>query len=138
MLVMLAALFAVSIMIPFIYNRLGRKTFFILAAVLGVSFLWVLSLVPTVLEAAQSAAPGQPNAPPEETLPWIPQLGVELAFRMDALAAALSLLITGVGALVMLYCARYFGRRDRSVGPFAAELFAFAAAMLGLCSATTW
>ncbi|GAA1455059.1 Na+/H+ antiporter subunit A [Nesterenkonia lacusekhoensis] len=132
MLVMLAVLFAVSIMIPFIYNRLGRKTFFILAAVLGVSFLWVLSLVPTVLEAAQSAAPGQPNAPPEETLPWIPQLGVELAFRMDALAAALSLLITGVGALVMLYCARYFGRRDRSVGPFAAELFAFAAAMLGL------
>ncbi len=132
MLVVLAALFAVSVVVPFLHSRIGRKTFFVLAAVLGAGFIWLLSYVPAVLNSSQAAAPGQPNAPPEEVFEWIPQLGAELAFRMDALSLALSLLITGVGALVMLYCARYFGHKDRNVGPFAAELFAFAAAMLGL------
>src|SRR5699024_11818873 len=63
---------------------------------------------------------------------WIPGLGVELAFRMDSLGLVMALLVTGVGALVMLYCARYFPAGERSAGPFAAQLFAFAAAMLGL------
>lgn len=132
MLVTLAVLFAVSVMIPFLYSRFGRRTFFGLAAVLGIAFLWVLSYVPEVLGASQAAGIGQPDAPPAEVVEWIPQLGVELAFRMDALGLGLSLLITGVGALVMLYCSRYFSAKDRSVGPFAAQLFAFAAAMLGL------
>lgn len=132
MLVMLAALFAVSILVPFLYQRFGRQTFFFLAAVLGVSFFWALSYVPDVVEASQSAGIAEANAPPAEVVEWIPQFGVELAFRMDALGLALSLLITGVGALVMLYCSRYFSEKDRNVGPFAAELFAFAAAMLGL------
>lgn len=137
MVVTLAVLFAVSVMIPFLYSRFGRRTFFGLAAVLGIAFLWVLSYVPEVLGASQAAGIGQPDAPPAEVVEWIPQLGVELAFRMDALGLGLSLLITGVGALVMLYCSRYFSAKDRSVGPFAAQLFAFAAAMLGWCSATT-
>ncbi len=132
MLVMLAVLFAVSILVPFLFHQFGRRTFFGLAAVLGVAFLWALSYVPEVLESSQSAGVGQPNAPPAEVVEWIPQFGVELAFRMDALGLGLSLLITGVGALVMLYCSRYFSAKDRSVGPFAAQLFAFAAAMLGL------
>jgi len=129
---MLGALFLVSILTPFLFQRFGRNTFFILAAILGAALVWILSYVPAVLEAEQSAGIGEPNAPPAEVMEWIPQFGVELAFRVDALALALSVLILGVGALVMLYCARYFSTSERAAGPFAAELFAFAASMLGL------
>ena len=46
-----------------------------------------------------------------EVLPWIPELQLDLAFRMDALAWVMSLLVLGVGALVLVYCARYFETR---------------------------
>ncbi|WP_310538150.1 Na+/H+ antiporter subunit A [Nesterenkonia flava] len=129
---MLAVLFAVSVAVPLMYHFLGRSTFYVLTGVLVGAFIWALTYLPTTLDAQQGAVTGQPNAPPAEITEWIPQFGVELAFRMDALALALSLLITGVGALVMLYCARYFPAGERAAGPFAAQLFAFAASMLGL------
>ncbi|MGJ9372679.1 Na+/H+ antiporter subunit A [Nesterenkonia sp. CF4.4] len=129
---MLAVLFSISVLTPFLFHRFGRRTFFFLAAVLTVALVAILSYVPAVLEADQAAGIGEPNAPPAEVIEWIPQFGVELAFRIDALALAMSVLILGVGALVMLYCARYFSSSERAAGPFAAELFAFAASMLGL------
>nr|WP_235180968.1 hypothetical protein [Nesterenkonia sp. AN1] len=95
---MLAVLFALSILTPFLYHRFGRRTFFFLAAVLAVAMVAILSYVPAVLEADQAAGIGEPNAPPAEVIEWIPQFGVELAFRIDALALAMSVLILGVGA----------------------------------------
>ena len=68
-------------------------------------------------------------------LPWIPGLQLELAFRMDALAWVMSLLILGVGALVLVYCARYFKTKDDYLGGFGAQLLAFAGAMFGLVTA---
>jgi multicomponent Na+:H+ antiporter subunit A len=130
--IVLAVLFAVSILTPVLYNWWGRSTFYVLAGVLGAAFLWTFLYLPDVIPADQSARIGSPNAPPAEVFAWIPQLGVELAFRMDALALVMSMLITGVGAAVMLYCARYFPPAERGAGPFAAQLFAFAASMLGL------
>ena len=62
----------------------------------------------------------------------IPALGVEIAVRLDALSATLSLLVTGVGALVVLYCARYFTPSSSGLGRFAGVLVAFAGAMLAL------
>ena len=41
-------------------------------------------------------------------------------------------LVTGVGALVLLYCARYFEPDDEGIGRFAGNLTAFAGSMLGL------
>ncbi|NDK31464.1 Na+/H+ antiporter subunit A [Nesterenkonia haasae] len=132
MIVALAVLFAVSILIPVLYSWWGRKTFYVLAAVLTAAFLWTFFYLPDVISADQDALIGASNAPPAEVFAWIPQLGVELAFRMDALSLVMSMLITGVGAAVMLYCARYFPATERGAGPFAAQLFAFAASMLGL------
>ena len=45
---------------------------------------------------------------------------------MDALAAVLCLLVLGVGALVLFYCARYFKNEDPHTGAFGAQLLAFA------------
>ena len=44
----------------------------------------------------------------------------------------MALIVTGVGALVMLYCRWYFRGKTEGVGQFSAVLLAFAGAMYGL------
>lgn len=68
---------------------------------------------------------------PELVIPWVPSLGIELAFRLDGLALAFALLISGIGALVLLYTATYY-RTDRRLGSLLLTLLAFAVSMLGL------
>jgi formate hydrogenlyase subunit 3/multisubunit Na+/H+ antiporter MnhD subunit len=41
------------------------------------------------------------------SVPWVPALGVSLAWRIDGLSALLLLLITGIGAAVFVYAAGY-------------------------------
>jgi multicomponent Na+:H+ antiporter subunit A len=71
---------------------------------------------------------------PEYVVPWVPALGVELAFRLDGLALAFALLICGIGALVLLYTSAYF-RSDRRLLSLLLTLVAFAISMLGLTTA---
>src|SRR6478752_4616550 len=100
--------------------------FFALAAVPAGSFVWLAFQHDAVYSDAGSIT---------AVLPWIPDLRLELAFRMDALAWVMSLLILGVGALVLVYCARYFKDKDSYLGGFGAQLLAFAGAMFGLVTA---
>jgi multicomponent Na+:H+ antiporter subunit A len=41
------------------------------------------------------------------TLPWVPALGITLAWRIDGLAALMLLMITGVGTAVFVYAGGY-------------------------------
>ncbi|MFI5617698.1 Na+/H+ antiporter subunit A [Streptomyces sp. NPDC051567] len=66
------------------------------------------------------------------SLAWLPDYGVRLALRLDALSLLMVLLAAGVGALVLLYCVRYFADGTPLLGRFAGNLLAFAGAMLGL------
>ena len=52
--------------------------------------------------------------------------------RMDTLSWLMTLVVTGVGALVMIYCRWYFRGKKENLGQFAAVLLAFAGAMYGL------
>ncbi|MGO4435652.1 Na+/H+ antiporter subunit A, partial [Paenarthrobacter sp. RAF9] len=104
MITVLAVHFAVAAVAPFLFRRLGRNAFFALAAVPAGSFVWLLLQHGAVYSYAGSTA---------VTLPWIPDLRLELAFRMDALAWVMSLLVLGVGALVLVYC----GPGCRCAGP---------------------
>ena len=52
--------------------------------------------------------------------------------RFDSLAAVMAALVLGIGALVLLYCTRYFEDDEPALGQFAAYLVAFAGAMFGL------
>ena len=132
MLSVLIALFAVAAIAPLIFRLMGRSAFYLLAAVPAAGFVWLLVTFADYIDADQLSGNGQPNAPPSVVVPWIPQLQLELAFRMDALAAVLSILVLGVGSLVLFYCARYFKQDDADIGPFGAQLLAFAGAMFGL------
>lgn len=135
MLLVLAVLFAVAFAAPTLFHRLGRSAFYVLAAAPAAGFIWLVATFSRYTDARQLAVFGAADAPPSIIFPWIPDLQLELAFRMDTLAAVLSLLILAVGALVLFYCARYFKKDDAGLGPFGAQLLAFAAAMFGLVTA---
>ncbi|MCR1161485.1 Na+/H+ antiporter subunit A [Paenarthrobacter sp. UW852] len=122
MITVLAITFVAATVAPLIFRKMGRNAFYALAAVPAAGFVWLLFQY----ESAYSAGGI------EEILPWIPTLKLELAFRMDPLAWVMSLLILGVGSLVLVYCARYFKDKDPDLGGFGAQLLAFAGAMFGL------
>ncbi|HVL84558.1 MAG TPA: hydrogen gas-evolving membrane-bound hydrogenase subunit E [Pseudonocardia sp.] len=65
-----------------------------------------------------------------EAVAWVPGWGLEVALRLDALAAAMVVLVAGVGMLVAVYARAYFAG-DRPART-AAALVAFTGAMLGL------
>ena len=64
-------------------------------------------------------------------LPWAPSLGLSLAFNLDGLGLLFAILITGIGALIVLYASRYLEGHAQA-GRFYALLFAFMGAMLGV------
>ena len=65
------------------------------------------------------------------TLPWAPQLGLEFYLRMDGYAWLFALLVSLMGALVVLY-ARYYMSPEDPVPRFFSFLMAFMGAMLGI------
>lgn len=71
------------------------------------------------------------RAAPEVALPWVPPLGVELALRLDGLGLLFGLIVTGVGAAVLVYAGAYL-QDDPLLGRFFGYLLAFMASMLGL------
>jgi len=62
---------------------------------------------------------------------WMPELGLNLSFRLDGLGLMFSLLILGIGLLVILY-ARYYLFESDPAGRFYSLLMLFMAAMLGV------
>jgi len=62
---------------------------------------------------------------------WIPSLDIWLSFWLDGLSLMFALLITGIGALVMLYAARYLAGHPQ-YARFSLYLFLFMLSMLGL------
>ena len=66
-----------------------------------------------------------------ETWHWLPQLGLNLSFRLDALGLLFSLLITGIGTLIFIYAYYYLSPKN-SLSKLYTLLMLFMAAMLGI------
>lgn len=66
-----------------------------------------------------------------QTLPWLPQIGLDIQFRMDGLAWLFTALIQGIFLLVVLY-ARYYMSAADPIPRFYAYLLAFMGAMQGI------
>ncbi len=64
-------------------------------------------------------------------LPWVPGLGLNLVLRMDGFAWIFAAMVSGIGALVVLY-ARYYMAEEDPVPRFFAFLLAFMGAMTGV------
>jgi multicomponent K+:H+ antiporter subunit A len=66
-----------------------------------------------------------------ERFTWLPQFGLDLVWRMDGLAWLFTIMVLGIGLLVLLYARYYMSRRD-PVARFFAYMLAFMGAMLGV------
>jgi multicomponent Na+:H+ antiporter subunit A len=116
MLLLLALFSAASLLLPALVRLLGRRVFLVAAIVPLAAFIHALV-----------TGPGR-----TERVEWVPQLGLSIGLRMDDLSWILTLVVTGVGALVLVYCTKYFTSTEVGLGRFAAILLAFAGAMYGL------
>jgi multicomponent K+:H+ antiporter subunit A len=66
-----------------------------------------------------------------DRLPWLPEWGLNLSLRLDGLGLMFSLLVLGIGLLVVLYAAYYLPPHD-PLGRFFSLLLVFAGGMLGV------
>jgi NADH:ubiquinone oxidoreductase subunit 5 (subunit L)/multisubunit Na+/H+ antiporter MnhA subunit/multisubunit Na+/H+ antiporter MnhB subunit len=67
----------------------------------------------------------------QTVIEWVPSLGLNLSFYVDGLALLFALIVSGVGALVMLYAGAYFDDAAQA-GRFLGLMMAFSGAMLGV------
>ncbi|GAB2451460.1 multicomponent Na+:H+ antiporter subunit A [Conyzicola lurida] len=122
MIAILIAFAAVALILPLVRRFTGRLVFLVAALVPTAAFVFTLTQSSAMLDGGQQV----------EVVPWVPQLDLAIAVRLDTLSWVLALVVTGVGALVLLYCARYFSDSEEGLGRFASVLLAFAGAMYGL------
>lgn len=122
MLALIAAHFVAAALAPALVSWLRRRALLVLAAVPAAGFVWAVAMTGKVRHGGAV----------EQQVQWVQTLGLELSFRLTTLTWVMTLLVTGVGALVLAYCAAYFRRDDAGLPRFAGLLTAFAAAMLGL------
>ncbi|MBV8929897.1 MAG: Na+/H+ antiporter subunit A, partial [Mycobacteriaceae bacterium] len=124
MLAILLAHAVAAAVAPLLVARWGRLAFLALATVPAAGLIWVTLNWPT------------PGREPRVNLGWVRQLSMDVDLRLDSLSAVMSVLVLGIGALVVCYCTFYFQHRDghteQRLPSFAAELIAFAGAMFGL------
>lgn len=116
-----------AVIAPLLVRRWGRAAFYPLGLIPLVSLVWVVANWP--------AGPADDH---RTTVSWVPGLSMNIDLRFDSLAAIMSALALGIGALVLFYCAEYF----RPVSPhtdldprlpsFAAKMVGFAGSMFGL------
>jgi multicomponent Na+:H+ antiporter subunit A len=125
MVLILLAFLVVSCAARLMTKWLSTRVFYLLSVLPFAAFAYTLTQTPVVLAGGAVT----------ESIPWIPQLGIALSFRVDTLAWLLALIVTGVGGLVLVYCARYFTATEPGLGRFAGLLLAFAGTMYGLVTA---
>ena len=103
-------------------SKVSRTTCaFATAALPAAALAIVISYAPSVLDGESFV----------ERFEWIPAAGLELAFRLDGFALLFTLLILGIGLLVILY-ARYYLSEQDNMPRFYAMLILFMTAMLGI------
>ncbi|QBE49896.1 Na+/H+ antiporter subunit A [Leucobacter triazinivorans] len=122
MMSMLLVLALSAVVIHPIVRRFGRRAFIGLALLMAAAFAVLLWWAQPVFSGAVLV----------ESVEWVPQLGMTLTLRLDAVSALFALLVTGAGALVLLYCTNYFDDGETGLARFAAVFMGFATSMLGL------
>jgi multicomponent Na+:H+ antiporter subunit A len=114
-------LHAAVALIVIAWPRLGRRALLLCALAPAAGVLWLATVGHEALEGTARS----------EALEWVPQLGLTLALRLDALGWVMGMLVSAVGVAVFVYASRYL-----SDGPAAARLggllVLFGASMLGL------
>ncbi|HUF99201.1 MAG TPA: hydrogen gas-evolving membrane-bound hydrogenase subunit E [Ilumatobacter sp.] len=105
-----------------LHHRLSRWAFAVAAVPAFVTLVSLATRLRAVLD-------GEPIV---EEFSWVPQLGLSFVLRVDAFAALMVLLVSGIGLLVCVYAVGYFSHPKPGTGRLAGLLTLFAGAMLGV------
>jgi multicomponent Na+:H+ antiporter subunit A len=105
---------------------LGRRCFLVGAATSGAIFIWAVAQAGRVLDGEV----------PSWSSSWVPELGLEIDFRLNGFALLFVLLVSGIGTLVHLYATQYFPSDREGLHRLAGLLLLFTAAMLGIVTAS--
>ena len=116
------SLFLLALLAPLVARLAGRYTGWVLATVPAGWAAWYAGFIQRV---------GQGETIVSDPFVWVELLDVALTTRLDGLTLLFALLVTGVGALVVVYAGGYLGEHHH-IGRFYAYLIAFMASMLGL------
>lgn len=121
MLAVLCAYACGAAVAPLIMGRWGARGFAWLALVPAGVGAWALTQVSSAWGGGV-----------EQHVTWVPQLGLDVAFRWDPLAWVMVSVIASVGTLVLVYATRYFPPHAPGLRRFGAVFLAFAGAMTGV------
>ena len=116
--------FIFAIFIPILYKLFTPRihTGWFVFPIPLLIFIYLLFYIPTVTSGEVIT----------HTLPWIPSLGINFTTYLDGLSLIFSLIITGVGALVILYSIYYISKVRESLHNFYVYLMLFMGSMLGV------
>ncbi|OWR30503.1 Na+/H+ antiporter subunit A [Saccharibacillus sp. O23] len=120
----------VLILIPFLWAALIP----LMRALPRIHPGWAVLPVPALLFAyLLSRIPAVSGGESEfVSLPWMPDLGIDLSLTLDGWSLLFALLITGIGSLVVWYSMFYMGKSSESIRHFYVYLLMFMGAMLGV------
>lgn len=104
-------------------RHLGRRAFLVCAIAPAATLVWLATVGPGVVGRHRIV---------EESVAWVPSLGLSMGLRLDAFGALMVCLVSGVGLLIFVYAYFYFSADRADLPRFAATLVAFAGAMTGL------
>ncbi|MDX2163407.1 MAG: hydrogen gas-evolving membrane-bound hydrogenase subunit E [bacterium] len=123
--VCLIVLFSLAILTPLVARqvRSDRQGMFLSLVLMALFGAFLLQLPAVTSGTAEQFSAG-----------WMPQIGLSFSFMLDGLSLLFALVITGVGAAVMLYAGYYFDKPEESTR-FFALIMAFTGSMLALVMA---
>lgn len=113
--------FLLAILAPFLHRLLRGKT--------G----WVFALLPLAIAIYLAGFHREVRAGEalRAAYEWVPTLGIRLSFYLDGLSLLFALLISGIGALVLIYAGGYLHGHPQ-LGRFYSYILMFMASMLGV------
>ena len=105
-----------------LFPRYGRKASGWLIALLPLAqFIYLTSFIRPIAAGQRFVF----------SLSWAPSLGINLSFHLDGLALLFAMMISGIGALIIIYAGGYLAEHHH-LGRFYAYLLIFMGSMLGL------
>ncbi|MEK3980781.1 Na+/H+ antiporter subunit A [Psychrobacillus sp. FSL K6-2836] len=112
-----------ALVIPFLFKKIS-----------SIHTGWFVLIVPVVLVGfyATYISAIMDGSTYLDKFEWIPSLDISLVSYIDGLSLLFSLLITGIGALVILYSIFYLDKAKEKLGNFYVYLLLFMSAMLGV------
>jgi multicomponent Na+:H+ antiporter subunit A len=116
----LFSVFLLALLTVPVYRWLGSRATWLLSGATALLFAWFLFQASAVSDGYALAV----------SYPWIPRLNAAFALRLDGLSLLFALLVTGIGAVIILYGGYYLDKSDLS--RFQAYMFLFMGSMLGV------